>query len=174
LSWLVITTYVLAIYVRVIHATAQQRCVASVVLERKNNTMKIKDLEENWVSSGCWSTASCGTGPSGKSLEEHEDEKHELGWNVAEDLHIHMKNDPMFYRKQYYPCMSRLQDQLKQGNPIDVRKEMLPMIEKAKDHYCAKYNLSKRPEDLLYDEEVDALVEKIYGEEMELFREGDY
>ena len=101
--------------------------------------MKIKELlYEIDGAPACWQTASCDSG--GEVVDENEDEKHQLGWNVAEDLHIHMKNDPMFYRKQYYPCMAKLQDQLKQGNPIDVKKEMMPMISKAKDHYCAKYN----------------------------------
>ncbi|MAV94221.1 MAG: hypothetical protein CMA31_00865 [Euryarchaeota archaeon] len=100
--------------------------------------------------------------------------KQDLGFNIAQDLHIHMKNDPMFYRKQYYPTLAKLQDTLKRGEPIDVRKELLPMVTKAKDHYCAKYNLPKRPEDLMQDEDVNALIEKIYGEEMELIRKGDY
>jgi len=38
----------------------------------------------------------------------HGDKKNELGFNVAHDLHIHMKNDPMFYRKQYYPTIAKL------------------------------------------------------------------
>ena len=105
---------------------------------------------------------------------EHDDKKTDLGFNVPEDLHIHMKNDPMLYRKQYYPRIAKLQDTLKRGEPVDVKKELLPMIAKAKDHYCAKYNLPKRPEDLMHDEEVDALIEKIYGEEMELISKGDY
>jgi len=48
------------------------------------------------------------------------------------------------------------------------------MVNNAKDHYCAKYNLPKRPEDLIQKEEIDSLIEKIYGEEMELIRKGDY
>ena len=102
------------------------------------------------------------------------DQKKDLGFNIAHDLHIHMKNDPMFYRKQYYPVLAKLQDTLKRGEPIDIKKELMPMVNKAKDHYCAKYNLPKRPEDLMQDEEVDSLIEKIYDEEMELIRKGDY
>ena len=55
------------------------------------------------------------------------DQKKDLGFNIAHDLHIHMKNDPMFYRKQYYPTLAKLQDTLKRGEPIDVKKELLPM-----------------------------------------------
>ena len=64
--------------------------------------MKIKELlYEIDGAPACWQTASCHSG--GEVVDENEDEKHHLGWNVAEDLHIHMKNDPMFYRKQYNP-----------------------------------------------------------------------
>ncbi len=101
-------------------------------------------------------------------------EKPELGFNVVEDLHIHMKNDPMFYRKQYYPTIAGMQDNLKSGNPIDTKLAMLPMVKQGINHYCAKYNIPRKPEDLLQQEEIDSLVEKIYGEEMELIRQGDY
>ena len=59
---------------------------------------------------------------------DHDDKKTDLGFSVPYDLHIHMKNDPMFYRKQYYPTIAKLQDTLKRGEPIDVKKELLPMV----------------------------------------------
>ncbi len=108
-------------------------------------------------------------------IDEHNDEsKPNLGFDVVSDLHVHMKNDPMFYRKQYYPTIANMQDRLKQGNPIDTKKAMLPMVNKGINHYCAKYSIPKRPEDLMQSEEIDALIEKIYGEEMELIEKGDY
>jgi hypothetical protein len=105
---------------------------------------------------------------------EQEEEKPNLGFNAVEDLHIYMKNDPMFYRKQYYPTIAGMQDKLKSGNPIDTREAMLPMVKQGIKTYCAKYDIPRKPEDLLAPEEIDSLVEKIYGEEMELIRQGDY
>ena len=105
---------------------------------------------------------------------DHDYQKPDLGFNVVEDLHIHMKNDPMFYRKQYYPAIANMQDQLKSGNPVNPKEAMLPMVKQGINHYCAKYNIPRKSEDLLQDEEINALVEKIYGDEMELIRQGDY
>ena len=106
--------------------------------------------------------------------DENDESKPNLGFDVVGDLHVHMKNDPMFYRKQYYPTIASMQDSLKQGNPIDTKKAILPMVQKGISHYCGKYNIPRRPEDLLQAEDIDALVEKIYGEEMELNEKGDY
>ena len=106
--------------------------------------------------------------------DETNDEHPNLGWDVVGDLHVHMKNDPMFYRKEYYPTIASMQDSLKQGNPIDTKKAIVPMINKGMEHYCAKYDIPRRRGELLQSEDIDALVEKIYGEEMELIQKGDY
>ena len=103
----------------------------------------------------------------------HSDKKG-LPFDVVEDTLCYMRNDPMFYRKQYYPAIANMQDQLKSGNPVNPKEAMLPMVKQGINHYCAKYNIPRKPEDLLQDEEINALVEKIYGDEMELIRQGDY
>ena len=109
-------------------------------------------------------------------LVEFTDDKHEegLGFNVVEDLCQHMRNDPMFYRKQYYPMMALIQDKLKKGETLDQREMLSPMIDKGVKHYCSKYDIPKSPEELLTKEDYTAIVEKIYGEEMEMIRDGEY
>ena len=110
-----------------------------------------------------------GIGMSGLSLIMKD-----LGFNVIEDLCQHMRNDPIFYRKMYYPTMATMQDKLKKGEPIDQRQHMEPMVDKACQHYCSKYDIPKRPEELLSDEDKTAIIEKIYGDEMEMIRDGEY
>ena len=109
-------------------------------------------------------------------LVEFSEDKYEedLGFNVIEDLCQHMRNDPIFYRKMYYPTMATMQDKLKKGEPIDQRQHMEPMVDKACQHYCSKYDIPKRPEELLSDEDKSAIIEKIYGDEMEMIRDGEY
>ena len=109
-------------------------------------------------------------------LVEFSEDKYEedLGFNVIEDLCQHMRNDPIFYRKMYYPTMATMQDKLKKGEPIDQRQHMEPMVDKACQHYCSKYDILKRPEELLSDEDKTAIIEKIYGDEMEMIRDGEY
>jgi len=100
-------------------------------------------------------------------------EKTELPYSVVQDLQTHMKNDPIFYRKSYYPTMCDCQNKIKNGNPIgpiDLEK----MIETGVKHYCSKYDIPKRPEELLSKEEKMSLAELIFGEEEELLRNGEY
>ena len=107
-------------------------------------------------------------------IEQEEQEFKPLEFDVVEDLCIHMKNDPMFYRKQYYPTLALMQDKLKKGETVDQREMLMPMINMAKTHYCSKYDIPKKPEDLLTDDQCTAIIEKIYDEEMELIRDGAY
>ena len=67
-------------------------------------------------------------------FDEHTYEDPGLGFNVVDDLCQHMRNDPIFYRKQYYPTMAHMQDKLKKGEPIDTMECMGPMIDKAPKH----------------------------------------
>ena len=97
-----------------------------------------------------------------------------LPFDVVDDLTIFMRNDPMFYRKQYYPTLALMQDKLKKGETVDQREMLMPMIDMAKTHYCSKYDIPKKPEDLLTDDQCTAIIEKIYDEEMELIRDGAY
>ena len=53
-------------------------------------------------------------------LVEFSEDKYEqdLGFNVVEDLCQHMRNDPIFYRKMYYPTMATMQDKLKKASQL--------------------------------------------------------
>ena len=106
-------------------------------------------------------------------FHDGEQDDNKLNFSIVHDLHTHMKNDPMFYRKQYYPTMCGCQDKLQKGESIGP-EDLMDMINKGVKHYCNKYDLPKRPDDLLAQEEVLSLAEKIYGEEMESMRKGDY
>ena len=34
----------------------------------------------------------------------------ELPFDIVDDAHVHMKNDKEFYRKEYYPTISKVAD----------------------------------------------------------------
>ena len=99
--------------------------------------------------------------------------ENELGFDVIGDLQVFMKNDPMFYRKQYYPTMAKLQDKLK-GGKSPVPQDLSPMIDRCCEQYCNKFNISKDPTKLLTKEEYKSLAEVICSEEMEALRNGEY
>ena len=97
-----------------------------------------------------------------------------LPFDVVDDVAIYMRNDPMFYRKEFYPTIIRikgLNDKNKQVNP---QKELFPVVDRAVESYCKRFKIPKRPEELLSNEEKKALVDKIYSEEMTNIRKGAY
>jgi hypothetical protein len=97
-----------------------------------------------------------------------------LPFDIVDDLHVYMRNDPMFYRRDYFPAMTRLADLTKAKKKIDPHKEFTPMIDKAAKSYCEKYDVARDPSDVFSEEDRKALVSKIYAEEIESIRRGDY
>ena len=41
--------------------------------------------------------------------------KDQYGYDIVEDAAIYMRNDPMFYRKHYFPTMTQCQDAHRDG-----------------------------------------------------------
>jgi|TARA_R110001592_G_scaffold259468_5_gene523472 hypothetical protein len=99
--------------------------------------------------------------------------ENDLGFDVIGDMQVFMKNDPMFYRKQYYPTMAKLQDKLK-GGRSPVPDDLSGMIDTGCKHYCNKFDIPKDPSKLLTKEEYNSLAEIICSEEMEALRDGEY
>jgi hypothetical protein len=97
----------------------------------------------------------------------------ELPYNVVEDLCIYMQNDPSFYRSHLYPVLVDVQEAVKNGGKYNKRK-MIPTVEYAISEYIKKFDIKKRPQDLLQDSEKIECVNKILKNEMENFRKGEY
>ena len=97
----------------------------------------------------------------------------ELPYNVVEDLCIYMQNDPTFYRQHLYPMLVDVQEAVKNGGKFNKRK-MIPTVEYAIKEYVKKFEIKKRPQDLLQDGEKMECVNKILKNEMENFRKGEY
>ena len=60
----------------------------------------------------------------------HPDNK-ELPFDVVEDAIVFMRNDPMFYRKQYYPTVTKLADMSRAVNLATKWKCFLLWLKKA-------------------------------------------
>ncbi len=101
-------------------------------------------------------------------------DERELPFSVAEDLMVFMRNDPMFYRKKFYPCMSDMQDTKVKGQDVDFPKCTRPMVVSAMEDYCRKFNVSSNPQSVFTKEDEDAIIEKLYDEEMIKIESGDY
>jgi hypothetical protein len=109
-----------------------------------------------------------------KITEFTQREDFKLPFDIVDDLHVYMKNDPMFYRKSYYPTMVKIAELTKNKKAIDAHKEFTPMIDSACESYCSKYDIARDHSDVFSENDRKALVNKIYSEEIEGIRQGEY
>jgi len=108
-------------------------------------------------------------------FDQHEQKSPtEMPWNMSEDLIVFMRNDPMFYRKEYYPTMTRLSDSFRAGKQFDFAKEVMPMVDKAKNQYCKKFRMPKSADSLFTEQDDETVCEKLRDEEFERIKQGDY
>ncbi len=96
-----------------------------------------------------------------------------MPYNVVEDLIVYMKNDPTFFRQHLYPAMIDVQEAVKNGGKYN-KKNLMPVIERAISSYLKKFEIKKRPEDLLLPEEKMECINKLLKDELENFRKGMY
>jgi len=98
----------------------------------------------------------------------------QLGYDVVEDAKIFMLNDPMFYRKHYFPAMTQCQDAYRTGKKVDMANIIKPMIEKGCNAYVKQYKIGRHPEEVFRPEERQSLYDMIYTEEMPRIEAGEY
>lgn len=97
----------------------------------------------------------------------------EFKFDLVDDASYFMRNDPTFYRKQYYPCMAKMADRHSEGTKLD-RDMVMDLIEKGIESYVRKFNLGKTSEDVFKQPDRDALIDKIFSEEMKEIKRGEY
>ena len=107
-------------------------------------------------------------------LYEVEEKRDEVPFDVVDDLAIFMRNDPMFYRKTFFPAMADASDRMERGESIDPIVIIKPIVDKGADRYCKKFIQGKRTEDIFTDEDKKACVKKIQAEEMPNIKKGMY
>ena len=96
-----------------------------------------------------------------------------LEYDVCQDCHTYMKNDPMFYRKQYFPVMTLLSDQFRAGKDVDFTETLRPLVQSAMDAYCAKYDLDGSQSVFTEDDELN-IIERIKDDEIKNIEEWEY
>ena len=87
-------------------------------------------------------------------------------YDVPSDLLIFMRNDPMFYRKNFFPAIDKYKKNTKDTAPIEN------MINKGLGEYCQKFNIMNPRDELLGDGDMKSLVQQIITDEMEDLEEG--
>ena len=97
----------------------------------------------------------------------------DAGYDLVDDVVVFMRNDRDFYRRHYYPVMSKISKKYKETKTID-QNIAKPMIEKAVSAYCKKYNINKAPNKLFTKEDIVAILDMLFDEESDEIRNGEY
>ena len=97
-----------------------------------------------------------------------------MPFNPVDDCAIYMRNDPMFYRKTFFPAMADVSDRMEKGDSIDPAIMLKPIVDQGVKGYCKKYIKDKRAEDVFTEKDKKACVDKISAEEMPNIKKGMY
>jgi len=97
-----------------------------------------------------------------------------LPYDVVDDVVVFMRNDPMFYRKSFFPAVSRVADMHRAGKTIDQNKCLGDMVEQALQTYCKKFNIAQQPDNVFNNDDRQSIIDKIFAEEMEQIKNGEY
>lgn len=95
-----------------------------------------------------------------------------LPYDVVDDVKAFILNDKDFYRRTYYPSMCKLQDQMKQGKMSP--KTLFPVVDKACESYCSKFNIPKHPSKLLDKTEKIELIQRLIAAERDNLEKGEF
>lgn len=101
------------------------------------------------------------------------DPKQPLPWDMTEDLIIFMKNESGFYRKHLYPMLLNVQETVQNGGEYN-KKDFIPIIEKAIISYVKKYDINRKPEEMMSPAQKMECVTKLLTDEVENFHNGEY
>jgi len=97
-----------------------------------------------------------------------------LDFDLVEDALVFMRNDPMFYRKEYFPTISIMADKQRSGESYDPDTLLKPMVTNGINSYCKKYKLANMPDDIFNEDNRQKLLNKIREEEIKQINKGDY
>jgi hypothetical protein len=83
-----------------------------------------------------------------------------IDYNIAEDLLTFMRNNPLFYRREYFPTI----DDFKQDRN---KQTLMPMIKKGLHAYCDAYKLPHDRKTLLGKADIDEIVTAIMNDDLD-------
>ena len=81
-------------------------------------------------------------------------------YDVPADLLIFMRNDPLFYRKTFFPAIEEYKRNKKNTGPIES------MIRSGLGQYCQKFNIQNPAEELMGAGDIQALISEIIADEL--------
>jgi len=97
-----------------------------------------------------------------------------LPFDIVDDVCVFMKNDAQFYRKSFFPAVSRIADMHRAGKEINQNECLGSMIEDAIGSYCKKYDIARQPDEIFNNDDRQSIIDRVFAEEMEEIKKGEY
>lgn len=101
-------------------------------------------------------------------------DKEELPFDIEDDLVVYMRNEPMFYRKHYYPAVLKMQSAHKSNQSIDAVSLWAPIVKRAIMPYMKKFGIDKNTKDIIDMNKIKSIASKIYSDEINHIKSGSY
>jgi len=108
-----------------------------------------------------------------KIVEFNQSPPSDFKFDLVDDAIFYMRNDPSFYRKQYFPTMAKMADIESAGKKVD-KSSIEPMISRGITSYCKKYNLGRHPDDVFTQDHRMNILDRIMQEEYDNIKKGMY
>jgi hypothetical protein len=93
--------------------------------------------------------------------------------DLCDDLQIFMHNDPLFYRKIFYPEIIKVRDKIKSGKRCE-ETSFRSCVDKAADAYCEKFDVSGNPISVFTEVDRDKVARQIFAKERDNIIKGRY
>jgi len=87
-----------------------------------------------------------------------------LPFDIVDDIVHYIENDPLFYRKKFFPVLEKLKMLKKKHKHVDYKKILKPVVDSAIVTYCNKFKLGS-PEYIIDKEDIMHIIEKLYENE---------
>lgn len=87
-------------------------------------------------------------------------------YDPVDDCIVFMKNDPLFYRRHYFPAVLKMKD-------TDSESVLDKMVDTAMSTYCSKFELGSK-DTVFKDGDKDAILKQVYSEESSNIAKGEY
>jgi hypothetical protein len=100
-------------------------------------------------------------------------EDFKLPFDIADDVAIYMRNDPMVYRKSLFPAIMRMKDLHDAGKTVNPKECLSAAVHDAMPRYCKKFKLGS-PENVFRKGDDESIINKLFSEEMKMIKDGAY
>lgn len=107
-------------------------------------------------------------------IDDRPGEPIKFKFDPCDDAVIFMRNDPIFYRKKYYPALMQLKDCVKNNKRVDAEKLFGGVVDSGMNTYCKKFNLGKTMSNVFSIADRTKMLEQICSEEIVNVKRGEY